>query len=160
MPSYTCRILVLSVCKINVFLNFTGNDLVVGEGASHFACDERSLGREPSQGLSIQASSCCPLQELLIKEVSGGRPLQELSNDSENKWWLPPVNAKEVSGGRPLQELSVTMEVSSGCPLQLWLNQEATPWINPSQIPLMERSPSQPESQQRLAGEHIKFSHF
>ena len=33
MPSYTCRILVLSVCKINVFLN----DLVVGGGASHFA---------------------------------------------------------------------------------------------------------------------------
>ena len=71
MPSYTCRILVLSVCKINVFLDFTGNDLVVGEGASHFAGDERSPGREPSQGLPVRASSCCPL-------------------DQGSEWWSPP----------------------------------------------------------------------
>ena len=114
MPSYTCRILVLSVCKMNVFLNFMGNVLVVGEGAGHFTGDERSLGREPSQELSVQVSSGCPLHKL-----------------------------------------SMTKETSGECPLHLWLNQEAAPWINPAQIPLMERSHSLLESQQRLAGEQI-----
>ena len=105
----------------------------------------------------------CPLKELATKEVSGGCPLQEPSMTMETSGGCSLQRlqmTKEASGGRPLQEQSVTKEVSSGCPLQLWLNQEATPWINPAQIPLMERSPSQPESQQRLAGEQIKFSHF
>ena len=111
--------------------------LVVGEGAGHTDGDEECLGKEPSQLLSIQAS--------------GGRPLQELSM------------SKETSGGRPLQELS-SKEASDGRPFQLLLNQEATPWMNPTQIPAqipqIERSPSRPESQQRLAGEQIKFSRF
>ena len=79
----------------------------------------------------------------MTKEASSGRPLQELSM------------TKEASGDRPLQELSITKDASSGRPLQQWLNQEATPWINPAQNPLLERSPSRLESQQRLTGEQI-----
>ena len=66
----------------------------------------------------------------------------------------------QASGDHPLQELSMSKETSGGRPLQVLLNQEATPWINLAQIPLIERSPSRPEFQQRVAGEQIKFSHF
>ena len=74
--------------------------------------------------------------QLLLVQAGGGRPLQELSM------------SKETSGGRPLQELSMSKETSGGHPLQE---------LSMSKI---ERSPSRPESQQRLAGEQIKFSHF
>ena len=80
-----------------------------------------------------QATSLVMKEEQLPVRVSSGCPFQKLST-------------KEVSGNHPI--------------IQLWLNQEATPWINLAQIPLMERIPSQPESQQRLPGEQIKFSHF
>ena len=168
----------LSVCKMNVLLNFTGNVLVVSEGAG-CCTDEENLGKEPSQVLSVQASSGCPLQELsMAKEASSGRPLQEVSmsketssdrplqelsitKDTSNGRPLQEVSmSKEASSDRLLQELSITKDTNSGRPLQQWLNQEATPWINPAQNPLLERSPSRLESQQRLTGEQINISHF
>ena len=98
----------LSVCKVNVLLNFTGNVLAVGERAGCYTDDEENLGKEPSQVLSVQASSGCPLQELsMTKEASGSRPLQELSM------------TKEASSSHPLQELSMTKEAIRGHPLQV-----------------------------------------
>ena len=48
---------------------------VVGEGAGCYTDDE---GKEPSQVLSVEVSSGCVLQELLMtKEASSSRPLQE-----------------------------------------------------------------------------------
>ena len=153
--------------------------LVVGEGAGHNDGDEECLGKEPSQLLSVQASGGRLLQELSMskeasdghplqelstsKETSGGRPLQELSMSKETSGGRPLQElsmSKETSGGRPLQEVWMSKEMSGGRPLQLLLNQETTPWMNPAQIPQIERSPSRPESQQRLAGQQIKFLHF
>ena len=106
---------------MNVLLNFTGNVLVVGEGAGCCTDDEENLGKEPSQVLSVQASSGCPLQELsMAKEASSGRPLQELSMAKEASSGCPLQElsmAKEVSSGRPLQELLMAKETSSGRPL-------------------------------------------
>ena len=45
------------VCKMNVFLNFTGNVLVVDKAAGHYAGDEEYLGREPSQALPVEISN-------------------------------------------------------------------------------------------------------
>ena len=46
---------------MNVFLNFTGNVLVVDKAAGHYAGDEEYLGREPSQALPVEMSNGCLL---------------------------------------------------------------------------------------------------
>ena len=74
-----------------MFLNFTWNNLVVGEGASHFVGDERSLG-SLLQELSM-TKEVIGLQELLTKEVGGGCPLQELSMSKKRVVVAPLKNS-------------------------------------------------------------------
>ena len=143
---------------------------------------EGSLGREPSQVLSVQVNSGRskyyrsprkPVVVALSKKCRWPRKpvVVTLSKKcpwpwkpvvvalSKNCWWprKPVWQLPRKSSGTPLRELSITKDTSSGRshkellmakdassgrPLQLWLNQEATPWIHPAQIPLVERTPS------------------
>ena len=120
---------------MNVLLNFTGNVLVVGEGAGCYTDDEENLGKEPSQVSSVQVSSGCPLQELsMTKEVSSGSPLQELSM------------TKEASSGHPLQEVSMSKEASSDRPLQelsITKDVRSYPLDKPSSEPTIGKKPFQ-----------------
>ena len=81
------KILVFSVCKINVFHR---QCLVGGEGAGCFTSDEY-LGEKRFQVLSVEVSSGHPLHKLLMtKEARSGGPLQKLSMTNDTVGWPSP----------------------------------------------------------------------